>query len=219
MAAAGIIVGRGLVGRIGVGGVEAGFIGEAQERGDSLPRRFALTFFAPYVMGGGDGRLFRAPYVGPPFYSEMVGYVGLLSLMLALAALLLRRDARNLFWACAAAVAFVLALGGYAPFGLYELIYYVPVLNLFRVSARHLMEVEFALAVLAGRGLTLLQTARADGRSWRETVTAEELQDAVASRLAGYKRVRHVQFVDEVPRLPSGKALRRTLKEQWLASH
>jgi acyl-CoA synthetase (AMP-forming)/AMP-acid ligase II len=50
------------------------------------------------------------------------------------------------------------------------------------------------------------------------TVTAEELQDAVAARLAGYKRVRHVQFVDEIPRLASGKALRRTLKEQWPTS-
>ena len=43
--------------------------------------------------------------------------------------------------------------------------------------------------------------------------------DTVASQLAGYKRVRHVEFVDEIPRLPSGKALRRTLKEQWLAAH
>ncbi len=51
-----------------------------------------------------------------------------------------------------------------------------------------------------------------------ETVTAEELQESVASQLAGYKRVRHVVFVDAIPRLPSGKALRRTLKEQWLAS-
>jgi acyl-CoA synthetase (AMP-forming)/AMP-acid ligase II len=50
-----------------------------------------------------------------------------------------------------------------------------------------------------------------------ETLTPEELQDAVASQLAGYKRVRHVVFVDAIPRLPSGKALRRTLKEQWLA--
>jgi acyl-CoA synthetase (AMP-forming)/AMP-acid ligase II len=49
-----------------------------------------------------------------------------------------------------------------------------------------------------------------------ETVSAEELQELVASRLAGYKRVRHVWFVDEIPRLPSGKALRRTLKDQWL---
>ncbi len=52
-----------------------------------------------------------------------------------------------------------------------------------------------------------------------ETATAEEFQDAVASQLAGYKRVRHVVFVDEIPRLPSGKALRRTLKEHWLADN
>ena len=52
-----------------------------------------------------------------------------------------------------------------------------------------------------------------------EHATGEELQDAVASRLAGYKRVRHVEFVDEIPRLPSGKALRRALKEQWLTAH
>lgn len=138
----------------------------------SLPRRGALTFFAPYVMGGGDGRLFRAPYVGPPFYAEMVGYVGALGLMLALAALLVRRDARNVFWAAAAAVAFLFALGGYAPFGLYELVYHVPVLNLFRVSARHLMEVEFALAVLAGRGVTELQAAREQGRALRVAVVS-----------------------------------------------
>jgi acyl-CoA synthetase (AMP-forming)/AMP-acid ligase II len=51
------------------------------------------------------------------------------------------------------------------------------------------------------------------------TVSVEELQEAVASQLAGYKRVRHVVFVDAIPRLPSGKALRRQLKEQWLAEH
>ena len=50
-------------------------------------------------------------------------------------------------------------------------------------------------------------------------VTAEELQAAVADQLAGYKRVSHVVFVDQIPRLPSGKALRRQLKEQWLADH
>ena len=46
-------------------------------------------------------------------------------------------------------------------------------------------------------------------------VTAEELQATVAEQLAQYKRVRHVVFVDEIPRLPSGKALRRQLKEEW----
>ncbi|HEV2863544.1 MAG TPA: YfhO family protein [Pyrinomonadaceae bacterium] len=127
----------------------------------SLPRRFALTFFAPYVLGGGDGTLyFGEPYTGPPFYVEFIAYAGLLALMLATAALLLGRDARTIFWAAVAVVCFLLALGGHAPLGLSKLVAHVPVINLFRVPARHLMEVEFALAVLAGRGVTALAEAR-----------------------------------------------------------
>jgi len=47
-------------------------------------------------------------------------------------------------------------------------------------------------------------------------VTAGELADLVARSLATYKRLRHVVVVDAVPRLPSGKALRRVLREDWL---
>jgi hypothetical protein len=130
----------------------------------SMPPGMLRTFLAPYVEGGGDGRLFRAPYVGPPYYGEMAGYVGSLGLMLAACAAVFRRDARTKFWTAAALVCLLLATGSYAPLGFYKLIYYVPVLNLFRVPARHLMEAEFALAVLAGRGLTALASARADGR-------------------------------------------------------
>jgi hypothetical protein len=126
----------------------------------SLPKRFILTFVAPYLMGGGDGRLFRAPYIGPPFYPEMVGYVGVLALMLALTAVLVKPDLRTKFWAGVAIICLLLAFGGYAPLYLYKLIYYVPLLNLFRVPARHLMEVDFALAVLAGRGFTVLSEHR-----------------------------------------------------------
>jgi hypothetical protein len=125
----------------------------------SMPRRFLTTFFAPYVVGGGDGNVFRAPYVGPSFYAEYVGYVGLATLVLALVALFLKRDGRTIFWTIVAALGVILALGRYAPFDFNRLIYAVPVLNLFRVPARHLMEVEFALAVLAGRGLTAMMAA------------------------------------------------------------
>ncbi|MGM7645029.1 class I adenylate-forming enzyme family protein [Nocardia sp. JW2] len=45
-------------------------------------------------------------------------------------------------------------------------------------------------------------------------VTAEELVDLVGTRLASYKRPRRVVFVPEIPRLPSGKVLRRELKER-----
>jgi acyl-CoA synthetase (AMP-forming)/AMP-acid ligase II len=48
-------------------------------------------------------------------------------------------------------------------------------------------------------------------------VAPEELQRGVADQLADYKRIRHVVVIEEIPRLPSGKALRRRLKEEWLA--
>ena len=46
-------------------------------------------------------------------------------------------------------------------------------------------------------------------------VTPEELRQTVADALATYKQLRHVVIVDAVPRLPSGKVLRRTLRDEW----
>ncbi len=49
-------------------------------------------------------------------------------------------------------------------------------------------------------------------------VEAEELIQLVADRLASYKRPGRVVFVPEIPRLPSGKVLRRVLKERLWTS-
>jgi long-chain acyl-CoA synthetase len=49
----------------------------------------------------------------------------------------------------------------------------------------------------------------------REPVDAAELTAQVGERLASYKRVSRVVFVPEIPRLPSGKVLRRVLKERY----
>jgi acyl-CoA synthetase (AMP-forming)/AMP-acid ligase II len=49
----------------------------------------------------------------------------------------------------------------------------------------------------------------------REPVDADELTARVRERLASYKRVSRVVFVPEIPRLPSGKVLRRVLKERY----
>jgi acyl-CoA synthetase (AMP-forming)/AMP-acid ligase II len=46
-------------------------------------------------------------------------------------------------------------------------------------------------------------------------VTVEDLSALVADTLATYKRLHHVVVVDAVPRLPSGKVLRRTLRDEW----
>ncbi|MET0728196.1 MAG: class I adenylate-forming enzyme family protein [Acidimicrobiales bacterium] len=49
-------------------------------------------------------------------------------------------------------------------------------------------------------------------------VAEGELERLVASSLATYKHVRHVVVVDAIPRLPSGKVLRRTLREELTPS-
>jgi long-chain acyl-CoA synthetase len=46
-------------------------------------------------------------------------------------------------------------------------------------------------------------------------VEATELSDRVAQRLASYKQLSRVVFVSDIPRLPSGKVLRRVLKERY----
>ncbi len=46
-------------------------------------------------------------------------------------------------------------------------------------------------------------------------VSVEELKRLVSETLATYKQLRDVVVVEAVPRLPSGKVLRRTLKDQW----
>ncbi|WP_199255435.1 class I adenylate-forming enzyme family protein [Mycolicibacterium mengxianglii] len=47
------------------------------------------------------------------------------------------------------------------------------------------------------------------------SVPGDELAALVAESLASYKRLSEVVFVPEIPRLPSGKALRRVLKESY----
>ncbi|MDW8106015.1 MAG: 4-coumarate--CoA ligase family protein [Armatimonadota bacterium] len=44
--------------------------------------------------------------------------------------------------------------------------------------------------------------------------TAEELMEYVAARVAPYKKIRRVEFVDQIPKSPSGKILRRVLVQQ-----
>jgi acyl-CoA synthetase (AMP-forming)/AMP-acid ligase II len=48
-----------------------------------------------------------------------------------------------------------------------------------------------------------------------QPVEGDELRRLVADSLATYKHLRHVVVVDAIPRLPSGKVLRRTLRDEW----
>lgn len=48
----------------------------------------------------------------------------------------------------------------------------------------------------------------------RAPLTAAEIMSFIAERVSSYKKVRQVEFVDAIPKSPSGKILRRVLVEQ-----
>jgi len=48
----------------------------------------------------------------------------------------------------------------------------------------------------------------------RSPLTAEQVMAYVAERVAPFKKVRRVEFVDEIPKAPSGKILRRVLLDR-----
>src|SRR5581483_1803294 len=115
---------------------------------------FLLTLVFPYFFGGGLPPLYHVKGWGEWWLTKYgFGYVGILGLVLILTAWLAPGRRRIVwFWTFIAAAALVLSLGDYLPFGLYHLLYRVPVFNLFRASYRHTFEFTFAAAVLAGIG-------------------------------------------------------------------
>ncbi|MFL6140515.1 MAG: AMP-binding protein [Labedaea sp.] len=48
----------------------------------------------------------------------------------------------------------------------------------------------------------------------KEPATAEEIMAFVAERVAPYKKIRQLEFIDQIPRTPVGKIERRSLKER-----
>ncbi len=48
---------------------------------------------------------------------------------------------------------------------------------------------------------------------YRGKISEEEIIEWVKKRISGYKRIREAEFVEELPRTPAGKLLRRVLRE------
>lgn len=132
-----------------------------------LPPSQLVTFLFPLLYGGAPKTFYAAPYfglwgseAGGWIASEVTGYLGLLPLMLASAACLARgRRALKLFWLAAAAVALLLAMGSETPLAFVA--YHLPVVNKFRAPGRHLLELSFAVSVLAGLGVCAVERGAA----------------------------------------------------------
>jgi hypothetical protein len=134
----------------------------------SLPPRQALTMIFPNVFGGLTeyGLL---PYFGHDNQTELTGYVGLLSLILAAIGLIAtKKKSISLFWLCVALLAFLLVLGDATP--LARLVYHLPIISSFRVPSRHFMEFTFAASALAGLGVAAIVKQQVSTILLRKTI-------------------------------------------------
>jgi hypothetical protein len=146
----------------------------------SFPPRQVLNLIFPYFFGGVAVAPYRVAYWGEWNAAMLCGYVGVLSLLLALVAVLGPRGERRTpwkssdgdsfflgpvsfrlslqvsFWSGVAVASLLLACGAYLPFGVYRWLHHVPGYNLFRGPYRHLFEFNFAAAVLAGLGASFM---------------------------------------------------------------
>ncbi|QOJ13872.1 MAG: hypothetical protein HRU75_04105 [Planctomycetia bacterium] len=112
----------------------------------------AMTWTAPMLPGQRRPNVFPEAYWGPSHQCEQLGYVGILPLLLAGGAALVRRgDSRLRPWKWAAVFAVLLALGPLGP--VCPLLYFVPGSNLFRVPARAMLFVQLAACVLSATAL------------------------------------------------------------------
>lgn len=146
-----------------------------------LPVRQVPVLIFPLLYGGSPGSFYATPYFGAWPSSadgwgagELSGYVGLLPLLLAYLGLAAdRRRALAWFWAGAAALALLLALGETTP--LAHLTFHLPVVNKFRAPARYLCVFAFAVSVLAGLGASAVRAQAVSRRLLRRTLAGAAL--------------------------------------------
>jgi hypothetical protein len=121
----------------------------------SLHPLYLVSLLSPFILGN--------PY--PATSVELVGYVGLLPLLLALLAPFLAQPRSDVplrpvrparFFGVLAVAAVLLSFGRYNP--LYMGLLHLPVFNLFRVPGRYLYLFHFSAAVMAGMSLDALLT-------------------------------------------------------------
>ncbi len=123
----------------------------------SFPPRQVFALIFPYLFGGASQLPYKTPYWGDWGIFVTCGYVGLLGLLLALIAILGKKNPVMWFWIGASVVSLFLSFGSYLPLGVNHLLYQIPVYNLFRGSFRHMLELTFSIAVLAGLGMNHLR--------------------------------------------------------------
>lgn len=122
----------------------------------SMSKEWLGALFVPFYHGGG--------YTGTPFREEIlfweyVGYAGIVTMAVSIAAVLKGwRRPHVIFFAVLSGLGMILSVGDKTP--LYQVLYHVPVMNLFRFPARYIFFVDLGAAVLVGLMLRQLLDSR-----------------------------------------------------------
>ena len=115
----------------------------------SLPPLELVGMFVPGFFGRGPENAWG------PWSRVEVGYLGIFPLLLALLAIILRRNAKTMFFVLLSVVGLLLALGGYAILHGW-LFQFVPGFGQLRAPTRFVFLMDFGLAVLAAIGFDAL---------------------------------------------------------------
>jgi hypothetical protein len=171
----------------------------------ALPPRQLLGLILPFAFGGlwHEGSV-PVQYFGVGGPQENTGYVGLLPVGLAVAALWAASSRRREIWLWIVlfVIAALLCLGDATPIG--TLFYYAPGYARFRVPARHLFVTSLCLAVISGMG-------------WRELTRRREGWTAIAVANLAVGVVALIAFAMLGWRAPDVQAaLRNEVYAQWV---
>lgn len=126
--------------------------------------------------------------------TEVYGYAGLIPLALAALAVFLRRDRWTAFFVGLAVLALILSLGGHTI--VQGWVYrFVPGMDKFRAYGRFLFFFDFAVAILAGRGVALLLALP----SWRERPAVRLVVRVLAVAFGGLLLLGAVLYYSRLP--------------------
>jgi hypothetical protein len=113
------------------------------------PRLLPVLIF-PFLFGTGSQVIQGVPkYFGPWNSGEMLIYFGISTISLLILSFF-RKNKHKFLWIFILCSSFILVFGRYNP--LYKILYYIPLINKFRISTRHWFEFGLAFSILAGFG-------------------------------------------------------------------
>ena len=123
-----------------------------------LPPIQTFMLFFPHLFGNVFYPFEKSEYFGQWNLPELMGYVGIITLILSIFTVIcgFRSNKYIKFWSFIAVLSLLLVFGNNIPI-LSNISFQIPIINKFRVLARHFLEFNFSIAVLTAIGVSIIK--------------------------------------------------------------